>query len=86
MAKLRPRLYRRKNADGSNGTHTIGFVAQEAKDAVPQAVQVMPLDGLDDFHTLDYNQLLSTAIGAIRALVTRVEKLEKKLEKNGRQD
>jgi hypothetical protein len=81
VAKLRPRLYRRKKADGSKGTHTIGFVAQEAKDAVPQAVQVMPLDGLDDFHTLDYNQLLSTAIGAIRALVTRVEKLEKKLDK-----
>jgi hypothetical protein len=79
VAKLRPRVYRRKNSDGSKGTHTIGFVAQEAKDAVPQAVQVMPLDGVEDFHTLDYNQILSTAIGAIKALAARVEQLEKGL-------
>lgn len=74
--------------------HCLGFIAQEVKDLFPKAVTVQaekgfyryPLDSeagpfrvLNDFHTLNTDQIDKSHIGATRLPINKVEALEAQL-------
>ncbi len=52
--------------------NNIGFIAQEVKKILPDIV----LKGADDFYVLNYDSITAVAIGAIKELNTKVERLE----------
>jgi Chaperone of endosialidase len=54
-----------------------GFIAQEMRKIIPEAVDIKPNSalGIEDFHYLDYNAIISYLVGAVKELDSRVEEL-----------
>ena len=66
---LRPVEFSWKGA----GDNQIGFIAQEAKEVVPESVTVAEDNGL---HYMDKSKLVPVLVKAIQELTARVEELE----------
>lgn len=67
----------KKNPDGPS---TIGFSAQEVEKVIPNAVTAMKTDKFPDERNLDYNQILSVAVGAIKELKAENDNLRARVE------
>jgi hypothetical protein len=59
---------------------TIGFIAQEVERLVPTAVKRGPYKGIEDFATLNKDQIHLIHYGATQALMERVDVLEREVE------
>jgi hypothetical protein len=59
---------------------TIGFIAQEVERIVPTAVKRGPYKGIEDFATLNKDQIHLIHYGATQALMERVDVLERTVE------
>lgn len=53
-----------------------GFIAQEVKQVLPNSVSYTKEHGLDDFHSLDTDQIFKLEFGATQYLLSAVQKLE----------
>lgn len=53
-----------------------GFIAQEVKQFLPNSVSYTKEHGLDDFHSLDTDQIFKLEFGATQYLLSAVQKLE----------
>jgi hypothetical protein len=53
-----------------------GFIAQEVKQVLPNSVTYTKEHGLDDFHSLDTDQIFKLEFGATQYLLSAVQKLE----------
>jgi hypothetical protein len=53
-----------------------GFIAQEVKQILPNSVSMTKEHGLDDFHSLDTDQIYKLEFGALQYLLKQVEKME----------
>jgi len=53
-----------------------GFIAQEVKDILPNSVSYTKEHGLDNFHSLDTDQIFKLEFGATQYLLSAVQKLE----------
>jgi len=53
-----------------------GFIAQEVKQVLPGSVSYTKEHGLDDFHSLDTDQIFKLEFGATQYLLSAIEKLE----------
>jgi hypothetical protein len=53
-----------------------GFIAQEVKQILPNSVSFTKEHGLDDFHSLDTDQIFKLEFGATQYLLSAVQKLE----------
>jgi len=60
-----------------NGTKSIGLIAQELKDIIPEAVNT-PDDEKEDFYAIDYNKMVPVLINAIKELKQEIEELKAK--------
>jgi len=56
-----------------------GFIAQEVKTILPDSVSYSKEHGLDDFHSLDTDQLFKLEFGATQYLLSEIERLEAKM-------
>lgn len=56
-----------------------GFIAQEVKTVLPDSVSYTKEHGLDDFHSLDTDQLFKLEFGATQYLLSEIERLEAKM-------
>jgi hypothetical protein len=58
----------------------VGFLAQEVKEVIPEAVSTSPnsVFNIDDFHYMDYNAIISHLVGAVKRLEARLAALENK--------
>jgi hypothetical protein len=50
-----------------------GFIAQDVKQIIPDAVEVNNQSNIDDFHSLNNNSLLTIAIASIQKLIQLIE-------------
>lgn len=50
------------------GQPILGFLAQEVEGVIPNAVSILSTDKLEDQRQLDYNQILTVSVGAIKEL------------------
>jgi len=53
-----------------------GFIAQEVKQVLPGSVSYTKEHGLDDFHSLDTDQIFKLEFGATQYLLSAIQKLE----------
>jgi hypothetical protein len=53
-----------------------GFIAQEVKQVLPGSVTYTKEHGLDDFHSLDTDQIFKLEFGATQYLLSAIQKLE----------
>lgn len=62
--------------------NVLGFIAQEVKGIYPKSVDIQPneLYNIDDFHSLNVDQLVNSLFGAVKKLITKVEELEKEIK------
>lgn len=76
ILKVAPYRYHLNTA---NTTKT-GFIAQEMKSIIPECVEIKPNTslGIEDFHYMDYNAIISYLVGAIQELNTKVTNLEER--------
>lgn len=56
-----------------------GFIAQEVKEILPNSVSYTKEHGLDDFHSLDTDQIFKLEFGATQYLLSAVQKLESQI-------
>lgn len=56
-----------------------GFIAQEVKQILPNSVSYTKEHGLDDFHSLDTDQIFKLEFGATQYLLSEVQKLESQI-------
>jgi len=77
---LRQFKWKEGYAPGLSNQDTIGWIAQEVKEVIPQAVSIMPQAGYEDFHLVDLTMLVKTLYGSVQKLSKKVEDLEAKLE------
>jgi hypothetical protein len=65
--------------------YKVGFIAQEVDEMFPNCVSKMPQDiksigFIEDFHTLDHNQIIGLLVGAVQKLSAEVDELKKKIK------
>ena len=61
-------------ADVTKDRHSLGFIAQEVKQVIPKAVDVVErMYNISSFHTLNTDQIYKTHIGATQYLMNKVE-------------
>ena len=82
-------LYRfnfKDNVVNTNDYNQLGFIAQEVQNVYPKAVEVNMIKDkngvIPDLLSLNTTQIDYTLYGAVKELIKKVEKLEKKLEEN----
>lgn len=61
---------------GTSGDAQYGFIAQDIKKVLPQCVSYTKEHGLDDFHSLDTDQIFKIEFGATQYLLRAVTSLE----------
>lgn len=59
---------------------TIGFIAQEVEAILPGAVKRAPYKDIEDFATVNKDQIHMVHYGATQALMSRVDALEREVE------
>jgi alpha-tubulin suppressor-like RCC1 family protein len=81
-------LYRfnfKDNVVNTNDMNQLGFIAQEVQNVYPKAVEVNMIKDktgeIPDLLSLNTTQIKYTLYGAVKNLLEKIEKLEKKLEK-----
>lgn len=72
LTKLSPKGY----VKTTEGLYKWGFIAQEVETVLPQAVTQVPHKEWQDYRVLDYNQVFTCSVGAIKALHERIQALE----------
>lgn len=83
IEQLQPVSFKWKNQP--DGQPVLGFLAQDIESIIPNAVSKVPTDNFLDQRSLDYNQLISVAIGAIKSLSTKVANISKWFSSDGNQ-
>ena len=68
------REFQQKTGVGSNIQY--GFIAQEVKKSLPESVKYTNEYGLNDFHSLDTDQIFKLEFGATKYLLNTIQKLE----------
>ena len=68
-----------------DGTYRLGFIAQEVKEIIPEAVSIgegtLPNgDKVDDFHVIDYNTITTINTSAIQALANELVELKNRMK------
>ena len=55
-----------------------GFIAQELREVIPDAVNIKENSsiGIDDFHYVDYNSIISHLVGAVQELSKKINAIE----------
>lgn len=61
---------------GATSIPQYGFIAQEVQKCIPDSIRYTKEFGLDDFHSLDTDQIFKLDFGATQYLLTQVEKME----------
>lgn len=64
---------------GTSSQSQYGFIAQEVKEILPDAVRYTKEYGLDDFHSLDTDQIFKLEFGATQYLLQKIEKMEQQV-------
>jgi alpha-tubulin suppressor-like RCC1 family protein len=84
-------LYRfnfKANTVNTNDFNQLGFIAQEVRNIFPKAVEVNMIQDnngiIPDLLTLNITQIKYTLYGAVKYLLEKIEKLERKLELKNR--
>ena len=62
-----------------NKRHSIGVIAQELKEIIPESVVISKNDDFDDFHQVQYTSLIPHLINCIKVLHEELEELKSKL-------
>lgn len=73
VSQLNPVMYEKDSRE------KLGFIAQEVRGVLPQAVTVVEKGDIPDFHLLDHSQILSAVVGSIQYLLKKIERLEERL-------
>ena len=60
-------------------SNQLGFIAQEVKEVFPKSVKISNDYDIEDFHSLDTDQLLKCCFGAVQKLMKKVEELQCKI-------
>ena len=85
VMQLQPRVYKYtqgwQDQMGASAEDTHGFITQELEQIIPDAVGHMPAfnvsgDVFTDFGTLDTHKIVVELVGAVQALLARVQTLE----------
>jgi hypothetical protein len=76
VKQLQPKHFKMK----SDGTIKVGYVAQQVRSVLPNAITLVDRDGISGFHMLDASQINACHTGAIRELLKRIEALEAKIQ------
>ena len=66
--------FQKKTGTSSNSQY--GFIAQEVKAVLPGAISYTKEYGLDDFHSLDTDQIFKLEFGATQYLLQKIEAME----------
>jgi hypothetical protein len=66
--------FQEKTGVGSNAQY--GFIAQEVKKSLPESIKYTNEYGLNDFHSLDTDQIFKLEFGATKYLLNTIQKLE----------
>lgn len=66
--------------DAFASSTVVGWLAQDVKALLPNAVTVADRHGLADFHSLNPDQIIKTMYGALQKAIDRIEKLENTLQ------
>lgn len=83
LAKINPVAYQYNGkGETKKGEKMISVLAQELKDAIPEAVSTVSTDDFADTHMIQPMGLLMTAINSIKELDSKVKKLERKKHGN----
>lgn len=82
LERLTPKTWTWNEKMGENvGKSGAGLVAQEVKGVLPDAVSVSAMNGIEDFHSLNYNTIQGYEIAAIKALIEEVKELKAEIAK-----
>ena len=60
--------------------HVVGWVADDVQGVFPKAVKELDVFGYEGLKTLDADQLLKTAYGALGMAIARIEALEAQVQ------
>lgn len=60
------KYFKWKDDMSSQDKHSLGWIAQEVQEFFPKSVDVSPAHGIDDFHSLNSDQLIKVLYGAIK--------------------
>lgn len=63
--------------------HQLGWIAQEVQEHIPKAVRTCSDHGIPDLLNLDADQIYACTFGALKAAISRIEELERRLEAQG---
>jgi hypothetical protein len=66
--------FQQKTGVSSNAQY--GFIAQEVKKSLPESIRYTNEYGLNDFHSLDTDQIFKLEFGATKYLLNTIQKLE----------
>ena len=58
-----------------DGSYKVGIIAQQLQKIFPNAVYQVPKDDIEDFRVVDYNQITSLLIGAVKYLSKELKEL-----------
>ena len=61
---------------GTSSDSQYGFIAQEVKKIIPEAIHYTNEYGLDDFHSLDTDQIFKLEFGATQYLLNKIQAME----------
>jgi hypothetical protein len=61
---------------GTSSDSQYGFIAQEVKKILPEAISYTKEYGLDDFHSLDTDQIFKLEFGATQYLLNKIQAME----------
>jgi hypothetical protein len=61
---------------GTSSDSQYGFIAQEVKKLLPEAIHYTKEYGLDDFHSLDTDQIFKLEFGATQYLLNKIQAME----------
>jgi len=75
VTQLKPVSFKWKS--DPDGQPVLGFLAQDVEQIIPNAVSKVATANFSDQRTLDYNQLISVVIGAIKDLALKVANISK---------
>jgi hypothetical protein len=78
VKQLRPVAYLMKDQDESIARRNLGFIAQEVKDVISEAV-ITPEDPEEQFYGLEHTALIPVLTKALQEAVAKIETLEAKV-------
>ena len=73
ISNLKPVSFTWKNRP--DGQPIIGFIAQDVEVVIPNAVSKIPTENFADQRSLDYNQIVTVLVGAVKEIKTKIDTL-----------